>query len=290
MKPAKSNAQRTLAKVLKRELSPATVDQDGWTDLHFAAVMGLSRDCLALVRKGAPVDARLKQDGESLDAGLLQTLRDLGLGFTTWSREGDSPLHLTAWANVPQTAAALIDCGAEVNGRLASGATPLSVAARFDGAATAAVLLARGADLRVRESFRYTPLHTAAFQKALATARLLVDAGADIAAKAHDDWTPLHVAALFDATQVARLLLDSGADVNALSKADRGTPLDFAECRSATATAVMLRRRGGDITVEERTEMVGVIDTKLGHGWGVMRPIYRRSKTRRAPRRRRAAG
>ena len=143
--------------------------------------MGLSDDCRALVGQGVPVDARLKDDRKSLTAGLLQTLRDLGLGFTTWEREGDAPLHL---------------------------------AARFDCAATAEVLLANGADVRAREFFRYTPLHTAA----------------------------------------------------------------------------MLRRRGGDITVEERTEMIGVIDTKLGGGWGVMQPIYRRSKKRRAPRRRRAVG
>lgn len=285
-----AQAQRTLVKVLKRDLSPATADEDGWTDLHFTAVMGLSADCRALVERGVPIDVRLKDDGKSLAAGLMRTLRDLGLGFTTWEREGDRPLHLAAWANAPATAATLLDCGANVNGKLASGATPLSVAARFDSAATAEVLLANGADVRVREFFRYTPLHTAAFQRSLATAKLLVDAGADIAARAHDDWTPLHVAALFDATPVARLLLDCGADVNALSEADGGTPLDFAESRKATATAAMLRRRGGDITIEERTEMVGVIDTKLGGGWGVMQPIYRRTKKRRAPRRRRAAG
>ena len=294
MKPADSQStasQRILVNtVLRRELSSATVDENGWTDLHYAAVMGLSRDCQALVGKGVPVDARLKDDGESLDAGLLWTLRELGLGFTTWSREGDRPLHLSAWANVPETASTLLDCGADVNGKLVSGATPLSVAARFDRVATAAVLLAAGADMQVRESFRYTPLHTAASQRSLATAGLLVDAGADIAATAYDNWTPLHVAALFDATEIAGLLLDCGADVNALSNADGGTPLDFAECRAAGATAAMLRRRGGDITVEERTETIGVIDSKLGGGCGVVRPVYRRTKKRRAPRCRRAAG
>ncbi|MCY3793056.1 MAG: ankyrin repeat domain-containing protein [Gammaproteobacteria bacterium] len=290
MKTDDFQAQRTLAKVLKRELSPATVGEDGWTDLHFAAVMGLSDDCRALVGQGVPVDARLKDDGQSLSAGLMRTLRDLSLEFTTWEREGDAPLHLAAWANAPATAAALLGCGANVNGKLASGATPLSVAARFDSAATAEVLLANGADVQVREFFRYTPLHTAAFQRSLATAKLLVDAGADIAARGHDNWTPLHVAALFDATDVARLLLDCGADINAVSEADGGTPLDFAEARSCNATAAMLRRRGGDITVEERTEMIGVIDTKLGGGWGVMQPIYRRTKKRRPPRRPRAVG
>ncbi len=283
-------AQRTLARVLQRNLSPAAVGEDGWTDLHFAAVMGLSADCRALVGQGVPVDVRLRDDGLSLTQDLMRTLKDLGLGFTTWEREGDRPLHLAAWANASATAGTLLDCGANVNGKLVSGATPLSVAARFDSAATAKVLLANGADLEVREFFRYTPLHTAAFQRALATAKLLVDAGADIGARAHDSWTPLHVAALFDATEVARLLLDCGADINALSKADGGTPLDFAECRAATATAAMLRRRGGDTTIDERTEMIGVIDTKLGGGWGVMQPIYRRTKKRRAPRRRRAVG
>ena len=285
-----AQVRRTLVKVLNRELSPAFVGEDGWTDLHFAAVLGLSADCRTLARQGVSVEVRLKDDGKSLSAGLRRTLRDLGLNFTTWEREGDRPLHLAAWVNAPATAAALLDCGADVNATLVSGATPLSVAARFDGAAAAEVLLANGADLRVREFFRYTPLHTAAFRKSSATARLLVDAGADIAARAHDDWTPLHVAALFDATEIARLLIDCGADVNALSKADGGTPLDFAECRAATATGAMLRRRGGDITVEEHTEMVGVIDTKLGGGRGVLRPIYRRSKRRRAPRRRKAVG
>ena len=96
MKTDGSRIQRTLAKVLKRELSPATVGDDGWTDLHFAAVMGLSDDCRALTGQGVAVDARLKDDGKSLTAGLLRTLRDLGLGFTPWEREGDAPLHLAA--------------------------------------------------------------------------------------------------------------------------------------------------------------------------------------------------
>ena len=130
-----------------------------------------------------------------------------------------------------------------------------------------------------------TPLHIATFHNSLAMIDLLLDEGADAGARALHDLTPLHIAAIQNRPGAAGRLLDAGADVNALAKPCDGTPLDYAEACRSRSTADLLRRHGGEMTVEDKVSLVGIFDRKLGGGWGVMMPIYRRTRSRRAPRR-----
>ena len=272
-----------LARVLKREPSHRAVEEGGWTDLHYAAILDLTGLARTLLIRGACVDARLKDDHERLDERISETLRRLGLVLGNWYRDGETPLQLAAWANAAPTAAVLLEHGADVHACTPSGWTGLHAAARSGAAAAAAVLLAHGVDMHRREETASTPLHIAAFYNSLEMVELLLDKGADADATAFDGMTPLHMAAVRNMPGAAGRLLAAGANVNALSKRDGGTPLDFAEAVSSRSTADLLRRHGGEMTIEDKFTFMGVVDAKLGGGWGVMMPMYRRTRSRRAP-------
>ena len=287
---------RALRKALPRKLSHLAIDDNGWTDLHYAATLNLSGLAQALLVRGARVDARLKDDGEQILSPLPDTLRRLGLSFISWEREGDTPLHLTAWADAAATAEVLIDHGADLHARLSTGGTTLNAAARFNSVEIANMLLARGALVDSRDREQFTPLHTAACRGKLETVELLLAHGADFDARADDNWTPLHLALLLtaptadiqgDPLPIMRLLLDRGAEVNPMLKPIKATPLDLAEVLHAHAAARLLRQYGGDVTLEEKTQLVGLIDTGLGNGWRVAMPVYRRTRRWRPPRNRR---
>ena len=283
-----------LTQLLERELSAGHVDENGWTDLHYLAVLDLPKQARCLLRLGAAADARLKADGEQLDGTVLKVLRRAGLTFRTWEREGDQPLHLAAWSNSVATVETLIELGAEVHGRIRSGSTALHVAARFDAEASARALLRHGAEVGDRDERGWTPLHAAVRNDAYSTARLLLDEGAPVNARGERGLTPLHFAVIGDAPNVrdtprfARLLLDHGAHVNAVSTDEfRITPLDLAETLEMPVTAALLRRHGGDVTMDEKHELVGVVKRPLGPDHGVMFPVVRRTVKRRKPRTRR---
>lgn len=283
-----------LTKLLGRELSVGHVDENGWTDLHYLAVLDLPEQARCLVGRGAAVDAPLKADGEQLDGVVLNVLRRAGLTFRTWEREGDRPLHLATWSNSVAVIETLIELGAEVRGRIRSRSTALHVAARFDAQASAEVLLRHGAKVRDRDERGWSPLHAAVRNDAFSTARLLLDHGAPVDARGERGFTPLHFAIIGDAPNIrdtprfARLLLDRGADVNAVSNDEfRVTPLDLAETLGMPITAALLKRHGGDVTMDEKHEVVGMVNRSLGPDRGVVFPIVRRTVKRRKPRVRR---
>ena len=278
-----------LINALGRGFSHQAVDENGWTDLHHAALFNLAEPARALLAQGANVNATLKTDGRQLGADLVKTLNGLGVHFRSWEREGDTPLHMSACSNAAATAEVLLRSGADVYAGLGGGGTPLNVSARFKAGEATAVLLAHGADTTARDAHGWTPLHNAACAGALKTVELLLKAGADVNALADQNVTPLHLAVMQGAPlacgdpAVPRLLLDWGADVNAVSDPVGSTPLDMAEALGRTGMAQLLRRFGGDVTIEEKVRVAGMINVKTGRG-GALVPIMKRTVKRRPPR------
>lgn len=196
-----------LREVLGRPLSATAADEDGWTDLHYAAALNLPDLAAALLDAGADIAAPLT---ESL---VLQhdRLADVGVDF-----DADQP-------------------------RMA-GETPLHVAALVGAREVAALLLDRGADVDARTNDGWTPLHVAAWNESPEVAAVLVDDGAEIGARLPDGRTPLYIAAERNAAKVAALLVDLGAEVNA--KTGEGwTPLQVAESRGHREVLAILRKR-----------------------------------------------
>ena len=209
-----SQAARELSALLGRELSGSLSDENGWTDLHYAAVLnladlvthlldeeaasgGLLKQVLTLgmAKPRAAVNAGLKDDGAPLSVGLKSTLRRLGQDFDDWTRDGETPLH---------------------------------VAASVDAREAAVELLAYGADMDAKTPLDWAPLHYAAVANAHNVVDVLQAHGADVTAKVVDDWTPLHLAVWADASEVVAALRARGADVTA-ETSDGETPVDLSK-------------------------------------------------------------
>ena len=237
-----------LRAVLGRPPSPTAVDENGWTDLHWAAALNLPEQAGALLDAGADVDVRLKRDGKPLSDALRRSLEEFGLA-ELWGfdlayarRDGRTPLFYAAWGNATETAALLVGRGADVNSKSRSGWTPLHHAAGGNATETAALLVKRGADVNAKHNLGWTPLHSAAFENASDVAALLVERGADVNAKDIQGGTPLHYAAGRNNSDVATLLVEHGADVNAKDARGR-TPLAVAEEEDARDVSALLRKR-----------------------------------------------
>lgn len=294
MKPVRVASVDALTEALGRALSPHAATDDGWTDLHYAATLDLADEAVRLLAQGVPPSSPLKDDLQDLDEHLMAHLRAFGCEFSTWAREGDTPLHLAAWSNAVHAARVLLDHGANVHAKLVMGGTALNVAARFNAAETAALLLEHGADWQSTDQRGWMPLHAAVSSGAVETATLLLEHGADVTLPVEDEqFTPLHLAIMpftrtpseeMESLAVVRLLLDWGAPVNAVTKNFGATPLDIAEAVERPNVARALRAHGGDITLDE-PRVLALLKARLGPNWGVMVRVTERR--RRPPRNRR---
>ena len=117
-----------------------------------------------------------------------------------------TPLHWAAWENASETAAVLLNNGADVHAEIKDGGTPLHVTALKNASETAAVLLNNGADVHARDEKSATPLHWAAWENASETVEVLLNNGADIHAETKDGVTPLQVAEVSETHETAEIM------------------------------------------------------------------------------------
>ena len=240
-----------LAAVLGRPVSADASDENGWTDLHYAAVLNRPELITALVEAGARVDVRLLSDSEDLSDQLTQNLHELKIvsdpdDWENWTRDGESPLHMAAYVNAREAVSRLIDLGASIEEQNSYGKTPLHFAANQDARETVQLLLQQGANIEAKNINGYTPLHIAANQDARETVQLLLQQGANIEAKSNNGKTPLHFAANQDARETVQLLLQQGANIEAKSNNGK-TPLHFAANQDARETVQLLLQQGANI-------------------------------------------
>jgi len=90
--------------------------------------------------------------------------------------------------------------------------TPLHRAAQTGDHETAAMLLQNGADVKAEDNCRWTPLHYAAQDGHLNIAKVLLQAKADVQRQNPSCLTPLAVATMENQIKLAELLLNYGAD------------------------------------------------------------------------------
>ncbi|MCY4119322.1 MAG: ankyrin repeat domain-containing protein [Acidobacteria bacterium] len=149
-------------------------------------------------------------------------------------------------ATTPESVAACLRGGADLEARDSRNHTPLHQAALYNAnPAVLQLLLDAGVDLEARSEWSgHTPLMYAATQNTLAVLQVLLEAGADVEARNNRGDTPLHEALTAAGTPrnrinneahfaaVFRLLIGAGADVKARSRfwgqtvLERATPED----------------------------------------------------------------
>ena len=250
---------------LDRDFSPVHADENGWTDLHYAAALDLPLMALRLLNAGAAVNARLYVDQEPLSADLLAALERLGLNVVGgWNRQGETPLHMAAVAGSGAAASVLLQHGADLNATTSGGTTALHYASYAGAVATARELLGRGASVDARGGGNTTPLHWATLGNRPETVALLLNRGADVDAEERNGRSPLRVAMYREweqygiaplgwneserrnAQAVIAELLRAGADVGSRGRQNQ-TPLHMAAYDNIPELARLALDRGADV-------------------------------------------
>ena len=165
------------------------------------------------------------------EPAVISALLEAGADINGRDEEGGTPLHAAAAFNPePAVISTLLEAGADINSRTENGSTPLHAAALNNPEpAVISALLEAGADINSRTEGGGTPLHAAALNNpASAVISALLEAGAYINSRAEGGITPLHAAAFNNpAPAVISALLEAGADINSRTK-DGSTPLHAA--------------------------------------------------------------
>lgn len=167
--------------------------EEGNTPLMVAARNGHLKAVKLLLKRGADPDARSDPRPRH---GMV------------------SPLFQAAWYGHADIAATLIEAGASVNVRAATGqgkATPLTGAAAYQRREVVKVLLDNGAEVNAPGKRGRTALHIAALRGSPEIMRLLIEEGADIEAEASPPLRPLHFAAGNGRFKSVKVLLNHGA-------------------------------------------------------------------------------
>ena len=259
--------------LLQVELGKFWVDENGWTQLHWAAAADDGEAIRRLADMGAPmnpVDNEYDEDNKFSDKGKRRAQL---LGVKNIYTNVNTPLHVASRFNKSVAASVLIANGAEVNAKTKDGWTPLHGAAEGNAAEAAELLIEGGADVNVKKEGGYTPLHWAAAKNAAEVAKLLIGNGADVNAKDGLDFTPLHWAADENAADVVKLLLDNGAEVNA--QGGFGSPLHGAAGNNAADAAKLLIEKGAEVNAKN-DEGYTPMDWAINAGHSAMRSFLRR--------------
>ena len=166
-------------------------------------------------------------------------------GLNKQKEQEDHSIPEPSWVT---TVRLLLDSGADVEARNASGDTPLLRAAAYGQTEIFQLLVEKGAKMNVRDKHGMTPLIAAACACAVATMngtynilKILLQNGVDVNAKDHDGRTALMLAASSpDGVSSVRLLLSHGADP-VLKDKDGATALDYADKAPCPDKAAVLR-------------------------------------------------
>ncbi|WP_332328280.1 ankyrin repeat domain-containing protein [Endozoicomonas sp. GU-1] len=177
-----------------------------YTPLHFAAEQGQQEAIVALITRGANVNARTEE------------------GDTALKRASDN--KKLSISMIKSFANAGFDVNAPCNHL---GSTMLVYAAQACDWGFVDKLKAKGADINAPRDIKtkYTPLHFAAERGQQEAIHALITRGADVNAQTTDGRTPLHFAAEQGQQEAIDALIARGADVNARTK-DGKTPLQYA--------------------------------------------------------------
>ena len=228
MTAARAGRVAAVAELLRRGADPNRTEHvRGQTALMWATAQRHPNVVETLLAHGAVVDARSKVRPRLVFAETVNASQyDQGIMV---NEGGFTPLLFAARQGSVESAALLLDAGADIDDEAPTGASALVVAAHSGHPGLVALILERGADPN-SSSAGYTALHAAVLRGEIAMVRLLLDAGADPNARlekgtqvrrASQDWqlrpryvtaTPFWLAAQYREPEIMRLLAAVGAD------------------------------------------------------------------------------
>lgn len=292
--------ERRLTGLLGRSLSAGAFDENGWTDLHYAAAVNLPTAIEDLLNQEVFVDSILHVDGLPVADSVAQVLRQLGHDFTGWRNHGQSPLHVAAHANSRDAATTLLEWGANVDMHGELRGTPLHAAAARGYVELVRTLASYGADIDAPTATGHTSLHLAVRGGYMDVVRELNSRGADVHARNDEGRTPLHFAVRADDITAVRELAGRGADINAhaslcvlppgqavdspggrctparATSGDGRTPLQEAAAAGNVPIILELVRLGADVRLQDANRATAVHHAARGGHLDAIRELTAR--------------
>ena len=221
-----------------KELLDLNVNPDakksGITAMTAASLKGHKQIVRLLWKKGASVDGGPSDSiplHQAIKSGHVETaalLLDLGANIQTCDRLNRTALFETLGTSDTRGAALLLKNGIDISCPDSMGNTVLHEAARRGSVEHAVRFVDRGVDVTIPNKEGLTPLHLAARHGHLELADLLLQKGATVDARDSTGYTPLMLAASAGNTHLCKILLDSGAYIHEVKVGQR-TPLYPAE-------------------------------------------------------------
>ena len=201
-----------------------TTDGSGNTPLHYAAEWKLDNAIIALIQKGAKVNA-VNSNGESalFSAVKADSPSTINLlvenGIITDSRSnltrdhlGNTPLHCAVRWNALQAARSVIQLGSDVNAQNLSGKTALSDACRSAKKDMAVLLIRSGADINATDATGRTVLMDAISSSNEEMVRLLLQYKANVQVQEMSGRNAYHEAALTGNIGIINLIRKAGGN------------------------------------------------------------------------------
>ena len=235
---------------LGRAWSATHRDENGWTDLHYAAVLNRPDLARRLLDAGASMEARLVSDGDWFSVRLKETLEAFNFPIRSVFR-----MVSRAWGH---------------RERRIWDATPLDLAIAAGSSDVAELLLNRGANLAERwypnaSVMPGTPLLGAVYSSSVEMVELLLNRGANLETGGNRG-TPLWIAG---SVEMVELLLDRGANFEPESSWNGDTLLHHEARRGDVRVVELLLNRGADIEAvndDSETPLHCALDATLEEG------------------------
>ncbi len=201
-----------------------TKDSNGWTDLHYIALLDLPSEADTLISKMKDARQAVNQPIEPqglMDRELWQLVKDLG-----WS-----------------------------GSRLRVGQTPMHIAAQENSVSTLERMIAYTGDPNVSDRKGRVPLHYAAMMGAKDAAHILAQHGKiDLYRKDRAGRTPLYYALTSEHIELAEMLIGYYRDENLALELDKTFWLSMVRNNNLNSARLVLRKTRGEVLpyVDER--------------------------------------
>ncbi|CAG9861889.1 unnamed protein product [Phyllotreta striolata] len=243
LEAAARNDIEEVRKLLLKNVSPDSCNEDGLTALHQCCIDNNESMLLLLLEHGANVNAEDSEKWTPLHAAA--TCGHLKLVRILISR-GANLLAVNADGNMPYDICedeATLD---EIESEMAKRGVTQQLIDETRAATERQMLIdlkkvaAAGGDLEYYDAQGATPLHIAAANGYISVVEFLLDCGVRTDVKDRDEWQPSHAAACWGHPEVLELLAQAGANLNAKNKHDE-TPSDICEDREIKERILELR-------------------------------------------------